>query len=139
MEEKSSSPVGSFHDFARRRRRRRRREGDRWQRPAKRIYPAGGKMAVAVTTCCHFDTAARISFSRVIPTFIDDGSTRLRAIVPASIRNARFPLIYDRSEREREREREKKWSRFPVASLRQYRSFEQMINLIRGLLLKILY
>lgn len=55
------------------------------KRPANRIYPTGGKMAVAVTTCCHFDTAARISFSRVIPTFIDDGSTRLRAIVPASI------------------------------------------------------
>ena len=103
----SSSPVGSFHDFARRGGGGRRRgKGDGWQRPAKRIYPAGGKMAVAVTTCCHFDTAARISFSRVIPTFIDDGSTRLRAIVPASIRNARFPLIYDRSERERERERE---------------------------------
>lgn len=40
-----------------------------------------GKMAVALTTCCLFDSAARISFNRVIPMFIDDGSPRLPGIV----------------------------------------------------------
>lgn len=40
-----------------------------------------GKMAVALTTCCLFDSAARISFNRVIPMFIDDGSLRLLSIV----------------------------------------------------------
>lgn len=40
-----------------------------------------GKMAVALTTCCLFDSAARISFSRVIPMFIDDGSPRPPSIV----------------------------------------------------------
>jgi len=39
-----------------------------------------GKMAVALTTCCPFDSAARISFSRVIPMFIDDGSPVRRAL-----------------------------------------------------------
>lgn len=38
-----------------------------------KAYPAG-KMAVALATCCHFDFAAGISFSSVIPVFIDDGS-----------------------------------------------------------------
>lgn len=37
-------------------------------------YIPRGKIAVALTTCCLFDSAARISFSRVIPMFIDDGS-----------------------------------------------------------------
>ena len=40
-----------------------------------------GKMAVALTTCCLFDSAARISFNRVIPMFIDDGSPRLPSIL----------------------------------------------------------
>jgi len=40
-----------------------------------------GEMAVALTTCCLFDSAARISFNRVIPMFIDDGSPRLPRIV----------------------------------------------------------
>ncbi|CAL1675657.1 unnamed protein product [Lasius platythorax] len=39
------------------------------------------KMAVALTTCCLFDSAARISFSHVIPMFIDDGSPRPPSIV----------------------------------------------------------
>lgn len=40
-----------------------------------------GKVVVALTTCCLFDSAARISFNRVIPMFIDDGSSRLPSIV----------------------------------------------------------
>lgn len=39
------------------------------------------KMAVALTTCCLFDSAARISFSHVIPMFIDDGSPCPQSIV----------------------------------------------------------
>lgn len=44
-------------------------------------YILRGKIAVALTTCCLFDSAARISFSHVIPMFIDDGSPRPPSIV----------------------------------------------------------